>query len=252
MEMEIEVALNLADLARRAAEYFIRLTDQAITMRGRFTIALSGGSTPRALYTLLASDPYREQIRWPAVHVFWGDERCVPPDHPDSNYRLAQETLLSQVPIPGENIHRMAGEKPPEQAAEEYEALLRAFFHLKPGEPPRFDMVLLGLGADGHTASLFPGTPVLREKGRLVAALFVEKLNAYRLTLTPPVLNYAADVIFLVEGAAKAGVLHDVLQGEYDPDRLPAQLVQPADSTLIWLIDRAAASRLNPRLLAGG
>lgn len=245
--MRIEITRNPTDLARRAAEHFIHLAAQAIAEKGRFAVALSGGSTPRSLYTLLANDPYREQVRWSAVHVFWGDERCVPPDHLESNYGMAREALLAKVNIPVENVHRMAAEKPPEQAAEEYERILHTFFNLKPGELPHFDLILLGLGPDGHTASLFPGTPVLHEQGRLVAAPFVEKLNAYRLTLTLPVLNHAANVTFLVEGEAKASVVRDVIEGKRDPDRLPAQLIRPANGVLIWLIDQAAASQLSLR-----
>ncbi|OGO39799.1 MAG: 6-phosphogluconolactonase [Chloroflexi bacterium RBG_16_57_9] len=157
---------------------------------------------------------------------------------------MARETLLEKVPIPPQNVHRLAGEKPPEQAAAEYEILLRTIFNLKPDELPRFDLILLGLGPDGHTASLFPGTDVLHEKGRLVTAPFVEKHHAYRLTLTPPVLNHAAHIIFLVEGEAKALALREILQGDRDPDRLPAQLIQPDNGLLAWLVDRAAASHL--------
>lgn len=234
-----------AALSREAAARLVQRANEAVAARSRFTLALSGGSTPRALYLRLAASPWRERIPWKATHVFWGDERCVPPDHPDSNYGMAHTALLAHVPIPAGNVHRLHGEMDPATAAAEYEGVLRAVFGLQPGELPRFDLILLGLGEDGHTASLFPGTAAVHERERLVVAHWVEKLNAYRLTLTPPVLNAAAEVVFLVAGAAKAGVLRQVLKGEYEPDRYPAQIVRPADGTLVWLVDRAAARRLS-------
>jgi len=207
--------------------------------------SLSGGSTPRALYGLLAEPPFRETIDWPRVHLFWGDERFVPPDHPDNNYRAALEALVRRVPIPTENVHRIPTEATePEAAAAQYEDTLRRFFAAPEGEVPRFDLVLLGLGPDGHTASLFPGSPALEEDSHLVVATYVPNLAAWRITLTLPVLLCARHVIFLVSGPDKAAVLRDVLDGPHDPQRLPAQLVRPQDGDLTWLVDEAAASLL--------
>jgi 6-phosphogluconolactonase len=239
----ITVVASRAALAEEAAQAVAGAAEEAVRLRGRFTLALSGGSTPRRLYARLASPPFRSRIDWARVHVFWGDERCVPPDHPDSNYRLAYESLLSKVPIPPERIYRMRGEDPdPERAAEDYARELRRAFSLKPGELPRFDLILLGLGADGHTASLLPGSPALDETTRLAVAAYAGPLRVSRLTLTLPVLNAAARVIFLVSGAEKAEALSAVLKGGASPNR-PASLIRPARGTL-WLVDRAAAASL--------
>lgn len=240
----LHVVDDAAALARAAAEDFLRTLEESIETRGRFTVALSGGSTPRALYRLLASEdePYRRLIPWDAVHFFWGDERHVPPDHPDSNYRMVREALLDLVPVPAVNVHRIRAEDPDAaMAAAAYEEELRGFFH--PG--PRFDLVLLGLGPDAHTASLFPGSPVVHETQRWVAAPWVEAQHTFRITLTPPVLNAAARVVFLVSGAEKAAAVHAVLAGEPDVDRYPAQVVKPVTGTLLWLVDREAAGQLN-------
>lgn len=240
----VTVVASRAALAEEAAQAVAGAAEEAVRLRGRFTLALSGGSTPRRLYARLASPPFRSRIDWARVHVFWGDERCVPPDHPDSNYRLADESLLSKVPIPPEQIHRMRGEESdPERAALDYSQELMRVFGLKPGEHPRFDLVLLGLGADGHTASLFPGSPALNENRRLAVATYAELIKAYRLTLTLPVLNAAAQVIFLASGAEKAEVLRAVLQERPSPSR-PASLVRPERGTL-WFVDRAATTRLH-------
>ncbi len=241
---QLVICPDAETLSWEAAGWFVRLAAEAVAGRGRFSVALSGGSTPRGLYALLAGEPYRSQVPWSQVHVFWGDERHVPPDHPDSNYRLARQTLLDRVPIPPGNVHRIPAERPdPQAAAAEYERTLRTFFG--PGWP-RFDLILLGLGADGHTASLFPGTAVLHETERLVAAPYVDGLSAHRLTLTPPVLNHAANVLFLVAGEGKAATLHAVLEGPYRPERFPSQLVRPAEGRLVWIVDRAAAGLLRP------
>ncbi|HYL79732.1 MAG TPA: 6-phosphogluconolactonase, partial [Candidatus Acidoferrum sp.] len=213
-----------------------------------FTVALSGGSTPKALFRLLAGEgdgSFRGRVPWNRAQVFWGDERHVPPDHPDSNYRMTYDTLLSRVPVPPENIHRIRTEDPDaDKVAESYERTLRSVFRLAEGQLPRFDLVLLGMGPDGHTASLFPGTPALHERKRLVVGQWVEKLQTHRITLTPPVLNNAALVVFLVSGAEKAETLRAVLLGEYQPERFPAQLVRPTGGRLLWLVDRAAARGL--------
>ncbi len=244
--IDLRVFADGDELARAAAEEFTRRAADAIHSRARFSVALSGGSTPRRLFALLADpkEPFRDRIDWRAVYLFWSDERHVPPDHPESNFRMARETLLDRVEIPAENTHRPRGEEPDAaQAAALYENELRAFFH----GAPRFDLVLLGLGADAHTASLFPGLSTVREHERWVAAPWVEKLGAFRITLTPAVFDRAAAVIFLVQGEEKAGALRAVLAGDFDPDRLPAQTVRPHDGEILWLVDRAAASGLDTR-----
>ncbi len=227
-------------LAEAAAVYVTHLAHAAISEHGGFSLALSGGSTPRALHTRLAHEPWRDAVDWGRVHVFWGDERCVPPDHPDSNYRMARETLLDHVPILPAQVHRLRGELPPDQAAAAYEAELRGLFPSAPW--PAFDLVLLGMGDDGHTASLFPDTAALAETERWAVANHVEKLDAWRLTLTAPAINHAAHVAFLVAGAAKAERLREVLRGPYQPTVLPSQLIRPASGQLDWFVDLAAAS----------
>jgi 6-phosphogluconolactonase len=233
------------DLFQAAAEEVIRAATDAVAQRGRFTIALSGGSTPKNLYTLIAANA-SAGLPWDQMFFFWGDERHVPPDHPDSNYRVAKESLLSKVPVPPANIFPIPAENPDASAAAEaYEQTVRKFFALGPGEFPRFDLILLGMGPDGHTASLFPETAALQEKSRLVVANWVEKLNASRITLTLPVLNAARCVAFLVSGTDKAAVLHEVLEGSAPAEKYPSKLVRPTDGRLIWFIDRAAASQLS-------
>lgn len=230
-------------LYHAAAEEFVRRAEEAVHARGRFTVALSGGSTPRGVHGVLASEPFRSRVAWEGVEFFWGDERHVPPDHPDSNYRMAWETLLSKVPVPPEHVHRVPAENADAgQAAADYERTLREFFNLSPGEWPRFDLVFLGMGPEGHTASLFPGSPALHEEQRLVAAPWVEKFNTFRITLTSPALNHSAAVAFLVSGAEKAETVRAVLEGPHQPDELPAQAIRPVDGELLWLIDRAAGS----------
>lgn len=252
-DYEIQIVANLDELSRRVAEEFISRTREAIQAKGFFTGVLSGGSTPKALYTLLANNRYLDQVSWSKIHVFWGDERCVPSTHPESNFRMASDSLLSKVPIPKENIHRMPAEQEDhDRAAQEYEHMLKTFFRLKTGEYPRFDLVLLGMGDDGHTASLFPGTAALKETKRLVVANYIEKLHTYRLTLTAPVINYASNIMFLISGEPKASILKEVVEGAYEPSRLPTQLIQPVEGRLIFLVDRTAASKLakeNPRTL---
>lgn len=240
---ETIICADIGGLAGWAAAEFVRLAERSTREKGRFAVALSGGSTPRSLYALLATSAYSRQVPWPDVHLFWGDERCVPPDHAESNYRMAREALLANVEIPTQNIHRMAGEKQPAAAAIEYEQELKAFFRLAPGEVPRFDLILLGLGEDGHTASLFPDSDALAETKRLVSANYVAKLNAYRLTLTLPVLNGAAVVLFLVSGASKATVIDEILRGDELSNRFPAARVDPPDGRLVWLITTDAVSQ---------
>jgi 6-phosphogluconolactonase len=243
---EIQVVGDTAALSRKAAEMIIRLAAEALETGDVFTIALSGGSTPKSLFTLLATDaPVRDRIPWDKIHFFWGDERHVAPDHLDSNYRMAYEAMLSRVPVPPQNIHRVPAEhRDASQSADEYEQELRRFFKLKAGELPRFDCVLLGVGPDGHTASLFPETKALQERERLVVANWVEKFRAYRITMTVSVLNNADHVSFLASGEEKAGILKQVLEGDKDPERLPSQLIEPTHGKLVWIVDLAAASQL--------
>lgn len=242
---EIQVFANSETLTQAAADEFVQRVHAAIQERGRFTIALSGGSTPKSLYTLLATQPWRNQIPWNLVHLFWGDERHVPPSDPSNNFRMTQERLLFHVPIPSENVHRIQAENPNAQAAAaQYEQDLKQFFQLGEHQFPRFDLVLLGMGANGHTASLFPGTEAVHEQARLVVASWVEELNTDRITLTPPVLNHALEVIFFVTGAEKAATLKAVLEGTYQPDRLPAQIIRPTNGKVVWMIDQAAARLL--------
>ncbi len=227
-------------LARAAAEHVLSMYEAAVAARGHFSIALSGGSTPKALYKLLAYPAFNQHIDWSHVYIFWGDERCVPPDHSDSNYHMARQTLLDHVSIPLLNIYRMRGEDDPAQAAADYERILREFL----AQREQLDLVLLGLGDDAHTASLFPHTAALDDTEHLVAANFVDKLGAWRLTLTAAAINAAHHVTFLVAGAAKAQPLQQVIEGERRPHDLPAQLIQPASGNLLWLLDEPAASRL--------
>jgi 6-phosphogluconolactonase len=230
-------------VAKAAANRFVELARQAANERGRFAVALSGGSTPKRAFELLASADYRQQVEWSKVHIFFGDERAVPPDDPESNYRMASEALLSRVSIPTKNIHRINGVGDAVANARLYEDELRTFFN--DAAWPRFDLVLLGMGDDGHTASLFPGTKALAEQESLVTANWVEKFNAYRITLTATAINHAAHIIFLVTGENKAERLSEVLGVERAPSRLPSQLIEPTDGSLEWFIDRAASVHLS-------
>jgi len=247
--VEVRTLTTPQELFATAAEEVVLEATEAVAQRGRFTIALSGGSTPKSLFNLLATNA-RNVLPWDRMFFFWGDERHVPPTDPDSNYRMADEAMLSKVPVPAENVFRVAAENPDaDAAAEAYEKTLRKFFALdrsekQPGQFPRFDLILLGMGPDGHTASLFPGTAALQEKSRLVVANWVEKLKTHRLTFTLPVLDAAACVAFLVSGTDKAPALNAVLQSDAPGEQYPAKLVHPTDGKLIWLIDRAAASQL--------
>lgn len=243
---EIIICTDPEDLFRHGADRFIAVAQSAIDTHGYCAVALSGGSTPRGLYSLLASREYRERIDWTKIHFFWGDERCVAPHHQDSNYRMADEGLLSKISLPQANIHRMQGERGPTSAAAAYEADLRAFFQLAPGNLPRFDLVLLGLGDDGHTASLFPGMAALSESKKLVVDVFHRGLQSHRLTLTLPVLNRAAAVMFLVSGSAKAEIVRSVLAGDLTEPLLPAARVAPTGGHLIWLVTDDAATLLPP------
>jgi 6-phosphogluconolactonase len=229
-------------VARAAAENFVALARKSAGESGHFSVALSGGSTPRRIYELLASDEFASRVDWSKVHAFFGDERCVPPDDDASNYRMARETLLSRVAIPPQNVHRMIGEGDALANARLYEDELRAFFG--DASLPRFDLIMLGLGEDGHTASLFPESPALDERAAWVVANRVEKLGAYRLTLTAPVISHAANVMFVATGAGKAERLREIIEGVREPQRLPAQLIRPTGGALTWYVDRAAAAKL--------
>ncbi len=236
--MSVHVYENPEELAAAAAREFAAKATEAVGERGRFAVVLAGGSTPRATYGVLARD-YADRVDWSRVHVFFGDERTVPPDHEDSNYRMAREALLDHVPVGG--VHRMRGELPPEEAASSYEEELRDFFG---GRLPRFDLILLGIGPDGHTASLFPETGALEVHDRWVVANQVPKLDTTRITLTAPVINAALAVCFLVAGEDKAGALEEILEGDADPREYPARLIQPPGGPE-WLVDRAAARALD-------
>lgn len=244
MTPHIEVFDDPAKLADAAADAIVTAAAEAVAARGRFLIALAGGATPRETYAQLAEPPRSEAVPWDHTFAFFGDERCVPPEHPESNYRMAHETLLGKVAIPAAQVFRLRGEVDDvEVAATEYARTLARVFGVRRGQLPRFDLILLGMGVDGHTASLFPGSPVLKEVFRTVAAVHAAAAAIpERLTLTFPVLNAAARVVVLVAGAEKAKVVKAVLK---DRAPLPAGMVQPTDGRLIWMLDRAAAARLH-------
>ena len=239
---EIIICRDSVELSRKAAEQFVALARQAIAARGRVSVALSGGSTPKALYSLLATGKFSEQLAWRQIHLFWGDERCVAPDHAESNFRMVKESLLSRILIPSENVHRMIGEIEPAIAATAYETELRQFLHLSQEKLPRFDLVLLGLGEDGHTASLFPGSSALNETEHFVATTYVEKLNAHRLTLTFPVINNAAQITFLIAGQSKGAVVKEILGNEAGGATYPAARIEPHSGECAWMITADAAA----------
>jgi 6-phosphogluconolactonase len=227
-----------ADVATALAELFVARGRDAIAARGTFSVALSGGTTPKATYTLLAQAPYADALDWDEVEIFFGDERCVPPDHDQSNYKMAYGAFLGPLGIPSGHIHRMRGEDDPAAAAAAYHDELIAAL----GAHPRFDLVMLGMGPDGHTASLFPGNDPLTDDAKLVRAVYSQSQSQWRITLTPAVLNAARTVVFAVTGAEKTKTLAAVREGPYDPKTYPAQIIVPVDGDLVWLVDRAAAS----------
>ena len=239
----IRVYADLEALSHAAAGLFAAEARQAVQARGRFVAALAGGSTPRRTYELLGQEPFREMVPWQNAHIFWGDERCVPGEDPWSNARMARQTLLDHVPVPPEQVHPMVCNCAPREAAEEYEAFLRGFFATG---RPQFDLVLLGLGENGHTASLFPGTSVLEEQQRWVADVYLAEEGQHRLTLTAVAINQATLIVFLVSGYGKASILWKVLEDAQDPGSIPALLIKPADGKLLWLVDRNAARLLQP------
>lgn len=230
-------------LAQGLADIFISIGTNALSDRGTFAVALSGGNTPRAAYQLLGQEPRRNELSWSDVFIYFGDERCVPPDDEQSNYRMAQKAFLDAAAIPAANIHRIRGEIDPEQAAREYASTIRADL----GEPPRFDLVLLGLGPDGHTASLFPGTPPDTDDAALVRAVYAQSQGMWRVTITPQLINASRAVVFAVEGADKATILATVYEGPRDPTKYPAQIVAPSSGQLTWLVDELAAGILREK-----
>ena len=246
---EIIIVEDQQAMSRTAADLFLERADAVLKTRAFCSVVLSGGSTPKELYSLIASAPdIKDNIEWEKVHFFWGDERHVPPDHPQSNFRMAHDAMLSELALPPENIHRIPSEDAEaHRAARRYEHELTYFFQLKNDQYPRFDLIWLGLGADGHTASLFPQSAALTEQRHFVTANRVEKLQSHRITMTLPVLNHARCIIFLVSGAGKAEALKQVLKGGDRARQLPAGLIQPLNGKIYWIIDRAAASKLSQK-----
>jgi 6-phosphogluconolactonase len=243
MPHNIFISENLQALSRAAAEMFVRIGGEAIERNNRFTVALSGGSTPKLLFQTLSSEEFRLRIDWTKTFFFFGDERNVPPDSPESNYRTARENLFEPLKIPAENVYRWRAEwQNGEEIALDYEKTLTDFFKT---ELPRFDLILLGMGADGHTASLFPETLALTEIEKLAVANWVKKLDSFRLTFTFPLINNAANIVFLVGGVDKAETLKTVLEGEFEPQKFPAQNVNPRGGNLFWLIEKDAARLLS-------
>jgi 6-phosphogluconolactonase len=237
----IEIYADAQAASRGAAESFARQALEAVQARGRFSVALSGGSAPELSYRMLGDEPFRSMIPWDGVHLFWGDDRCVTPGHPRSNFRMANAAFITRVPIPPGNVHRMPGELPPREGAARYAAEVEAFFG--PGVP-RFDLVHLGIGPDGHTASLFPFDDLLRERERTVGWSLHRPLGEWRLTLTVPVLSAARRMEMLALGVGKASIVRAALEGPIDPCRIPAQLVRPAGE-MVWMLDRGAAGELH-------
>jgi 6-phosphogluconolactonase len=240
---ELQIYRDSAALAQAVADLVVAQGRMAMSDDGDFTIALSGGNTPRAAYELLGREPLRSELSWSDVFVYFGDERCVPPTDVQSNYRMARKAFLDDVGISPENVHRIRGEIDPGQAANEYAALLRTAF----GGVPHFDLMLLGLGSDGHTASLFPGSPPDTDDAALVRAVYSEPAAMWRVTVTPEVINAAKTVVFAVQGVDKAQILCDVYEGPIDTVRYPAQAVVPASGRLIWMVDELAAGMLKSR-----
>jgi 6-phosphogluconolactonase len=236
------------EMAFAAAQLFASSIEKAVKTRGIARLAISGGSTPKAMFKLLAdpAQPFLMTIPWDKLHLYWVDERCVGPDDPESNYGVARDLLLTKVPIPESNVYRMEGELDPEEAASRYESVLRNSMKLEGAESPAFDLVALGMGPDGHTASLFPHTEGLDEIGRLVIANHVAQKDTWRITLTWPVINQATEVAFELDGAGKADILAEVLTGPRDIERLPSQLIRPSNGKLLFLLDQAAAAKLPP------
>jgi 6-phosphogluconolactonase len=246
VEVSLQVAKTAAEVAAAGAELFTASAEAAVARRGAARIAISGGSTPKTMFQLLANpaEPYLARVPWAKLQLFWVDERCVPPDNDESNYKMTKYAMLDAVPLPAENVHRMEGELDPEEAASRYESEIRNTFKLEGAETPTFDLILLGLGPDGHTASLFPHTDGLNEMGRICIANHVPQKDTWRMTLTWPVIQQGREVAFLIEGDEKAEMVRTVWTGTYDPETYPAQLIRPASGKLTLLLDEAAAADL--------
>ncbi len=242
---EFEIHPDSHALFQSAAEKFVQIANDAIIKRGVFFVALAGGNTPRELYVLLAQENWRTRAPWPQTHIFFGDERCVKPDHQDSNYRMALEALIGKIDIPAGHVHRIRGDDDPETAAAAYEIEIINVFSVAGIKKPRFDLVLLGLGNDGHTASLFPETSALYEKEKLVVVNYVEKFKSYRLTMTLPLLNASRSVIFLVSGENKTAIIEEIFKNTERSFQYPSELVQPSDGKLLWMLDHAATAALH-------
>lgn len=248
-ERAFVVCQDANEVSRKGAELLRDLAVRAQSVGRRLSVALSGGSTPKTMFEMLAAEPLRSQVPWKIVDLFWGDERTVPPDHKDSNYRMTRQALLEQAPVPAENIRRIPAEEPDVAgAAAKYQKTLSDYFRLQPGQLPRFDLVYLGMGDDGHTASLFPGTKALGETQRFVVKNYVDKFQTYRVTFTADAINNGKNVVFLLAGEGKAKRLKEVLEGPSDPDRLPSQMIRPRDGKLLFILDRGAASLLESSL----
>lgn len=242
MNKNLEIFSDADALSQAAADYFLALADSAIQQRGQFTVALSGGNTPTPLYRVLGTPKFQKAINWDHIHFFWGDERCVPPDHPNSNYRMVREVLLQKISIPEENVHRVPAELEPRMAAFAYEEVLRNYFF---DEWPRFDLVLLGMGEDGHTASLFPNSAGLNETHRWFIANHAPEKDEWRLTLTKNAINAARHIAVIVTGDSKAATLIDVLEGEHQQHEKPIQLIAPGNGEMVWFLDQTAAKKLS-------
>jgi len=240
----LQVFKNADELSRKAAQLFCETAIDAVNRNGKFNVALTGGSSPVQLYKLLAQSPYKERVPWSNTYVFWGDERWVPLSDKDSNAKMASETLLNHVPVPKDHIFPMWSNQKPEEFALQYQEQLVKHFA---SEVPKFDLILLGMGDDGHTASLFPGTQVLHEQKQLAQAYYLEPQSMYRITLTAPCINAAKKIVFITFGEKKASALHEVLEGSYNPDKFPAQLIKPENGELIWLVDELAAKDIKAK-----
>lgn len=240
--MELKIYKDNAELSHEVARWITDYIVLILKKQERFVLVLSGGNTPHQLNTLLAASPYKDKIDWSKLHIFWGDERYVPFEDERNNAKMAFDTLLNHVPVPADHIHKMQTDIFPEQSAMEYEKILREYFH---HSHKTFDLVLLGMGDDGHTLSLFPGTEVIYEESKLATAYFLPAQNMYRITLTAPVVNRAARIAFLVTGAGKADALKEVIEGDYKPDIYPSQVIKPVDGELYWFTDEAAAGKLS-------
>lgn len=244
--MRVNIFPDLESMSRAAAEFFIDIADKAVKAKRKFSVALSGGNTPRAMFEYLADIERQKRTPWEKIDIFWGDERCVPQSDPSNNAFNAFSLLLNKIPAASGNIHKIESDLPPDEAAKRYEDVLRNYFG---NESPRFDLIFLGLGENGHTASLFPHTPVLKEIERWVSSVFLEERNMSRITLTPAVINQAENIVFLVAGTNKAWILRQVIEGEYEPYRFPAQLIRPVNGILYWFVDNEASRLLSKKLI---